>query len=244
MDSLVATFMELGSSAPWQPFELFRGCPELDARQRRGISLLMSANLSVEQTDQLASAWASPLRRCADPTLEQWYFDTMSGLIRDGKLGFLSRFRMVLGRTTTPAVQSYLRSVMLDPTMPENAREWAGGSLVEQLQGSGVRAEWQLAFDSAHVPWRVLRYASRRLLSEHARWFVPELAQRIRDQPDVTQAPRYKPIFDQVFRDGSPAQRETIARAIEDANAGAPEDRRDQMQAFADWLRAGRQDKR
>jgi hypothetical protein len=244
IDSLVARFIELGSSAQWQPFELYDGCPELDSRQRRGISLLMSANLSLDQTDQLASAWASPLRRCADPTLEQWYFDTMSRLIREGELGGLFRFRMVIEETTTPAVQSYLRSLMLDPTIPENARAWAGVYLVQQLQGSSVRAEWQLAFESEQVPWRVVRYATQRLLNEDAGWFVPELAQRIRNQPDITQSPRLQPIFHEVFRDGSPAQRETIARAIEDATTGAPEDRRDQMRAFADWLRRGKQDSR
>src|SRR5690606_2586069 len=97
MDSLVATFIEMGPLSPWRPHQLCEGCPDLDSRQRRGISLLMSADLSLERTDQLASAWASPLVRCADPTLEQWYFDTMSELIREDKLGQMSRFRRVLG---------------------------------------------------------------------------------------------------------------------------------------------------
>jgi hypothetical protein len=244
VDSLVATFIEQGILAQWQPYQLFRGCPDLDSRQRRGISLLMSANLSPGRTDELASAWASPLKRCADPTLEQWYFDTFSGLIRDGKSHYLSRYRLVLGKTATPAVQSYLRSLMLDPTMPEDVRTWAGLHLVQQLQGRAVRAEWQLAFESEAEPWEVLRYATKRLLSEDPGWLLPGLAQRIRNNPGVTDSPRLQVIFYKVAQDGSPAQRETIARAVEDVAARVPEDRRANMRAFADWLRKGIQNDR
>lgn len=244
VDSLVATFIERGTLAQWQPSELFRGCPDLDSRQRHGISLLMSANLSLLRTDELANAWASPLKRCADPALEQWYFDTFSRSIHDGKFGHLSRSLMVLGQTATPAVQSYLRSLMLDPTMPDDVRTWAGGQRVQQLQGRAVRAEWQLAFESEAVPWRVLRYATRRLLSEDPGWLLPELARRIRNNPDVTESPRLQAVFYKVAEDGSPAQRETIARAVEDTAARVPEDRRANMRAFADWLRKGIQNDR
>jgi hypothetical protein len=204
----------------------------------------MSANLSLRRTDELAGAWAYPLRRCADPTLEQWYFDTFSRLIRDGKLGHLSRYLMVLGNTATPAVHSYLRSVMVDPTMPEAARNWAGGHLVEQLRGAAVRAEWQLIFESEPVPWRVLRYATSRLLNEDPGWLLPELSHRIRNNPDDTRSPRLQTIFYTVFDHGSAAQRETIAQAIEDGAARVPEDRRADMRAVADWMRRGKQDNR
>jgi hypothetical protein len=131
---------------------------------------------------------------------------------------------------------------MLDAAMPEDARTWAGLRLVQQLQASEVRAEWQLAFESEQMPWGVVRYATSRLLSEDAGWLVPELTGRIRNNPNVITGPaRLQTIFLQVFQDGSPAQRETIARAIEDAAAPAAEDRRAHMRAFADWLRKGRQ---
>lgn len=241
VDSLVASFIEQGSLSRWRPHELFDGCPQLESWQRRGISLLMTAPLSFEREDQLAVAWASPLERCADPILDQWYFDTTSRSFREGRGAYLFGLRRVLGRTATPSVQTYLQSVMLDASMPEDAREWAGIQLVEQMEGADVRAVWRLAFESEQVSWRVLRYASRRLLTEDARWFGQEVAQRIRRDPALAGTFPLAVVLRVFLEDAAQAQRESIARAIEDASAGAAEERRRRMDALAAWLRRGKQ---
>lgn len=239
-DSLVAYWLKSGAVANWSPAQLYIGCPDLLAWQRRGIDLVLSASLSAERTRDLAIAWMGTVGSCPDPRLEQWYFAHLDdGMRRGADEGELSPFWHALQQGDSPAIRLYLRRVMLDGTLLPEHRDAAGAALFVRFDGKARLREYLSAFETGLMPEQVAVGQSTLLLELDADQLLREVGERVRRDVRLADQTAFLQVAQSSYRYASQPARKGLADALEDGlrQPGLNSTQRMQLDAHVRLLR-------
>lgn len=238
-DSLLAYWLRRGALANWQPFHLYRGCPNLDEWQRRGIEKLMAADLSLERTRDLAGAWMFPLKDCNDPRLEQWYFKHVDALIRQGNpQGRLLTFWTALRHGDSPRIRDYLRNLMLDTSKPEEYRNEAGGALFSRLGPEEYFQEYLSAFETRSMPFEMQVGQTTMLLERNGEQLLREVGKRVQLNPALADQGAFAQIVEASDRYVSAAARRSLGEALQEGlrRRGSSGNQRSRLEGHAQFL--------
>jgi hypothetical protein len=215
-DSLVAHWLKYGAVSNWQPHHLFTGCPRLEEWQKRGIDLLLTADLSAERTGDLARAWMFPLQNCQSARLEKWYFDRTNAAIQRGDPnGNLLTFWIALREGDSPGIRQYLRNIMLDVTTPERYRSSAGAALFNRFGPEDRLREYLSAFETRRMPFEISVGETATLLKADADRLLREVGSRVRSNPELADQLAFTGIVESSPRYASPSARRSLGEALE-----------------------------
>jgi hypothetical protein len=242
-DTLIANWLRQGAFGNWQPHTLFTGCPALAGWQRRGIDLLLSAELSRQRADELALAWIPALRNCNSPRVEQWYFGQVDAAMRRGDApeGLLNLWT-ALASADSPRIRDYLQTLMLNPGKPEPYRTHAGWALFERF-GPQERVDGFLeAFETRRMPFRTAVAVTSVLLRENPDGLLRVVGDRVRANPALADQTAFTMIAESSARYASAASRRALGQAL---NAGLRRStltgrQRTRLQNTAEWLERAR----
>jgi hypothetical protein len=214
-DSLVPYWIERGALANWQPHLLFAGCPNLQDWQKRGIELLLAANLSLERTNDLALAWMIPLRGCNSTQLEQWYFKHLDAAIQQGEPeGKMLKFWTAMRHGDSPAIRDYLRNLMLDVSRPEAYRNSAGVALFVRFGPEERLREYLRAFETRRMPFEISVGQTAALLKHNADRLLGEVGRRVRLNPELADQLAFTGVVESSSRYASAAARRNLGEAL------------------------------
>jgi len=216
-DSLIKLFLDAGVTSSWTPFKLFDGCPNLQPWQEHGIQRLMSEELTTERTNDLARAWAHPLRVCNDQRLESWYFREQNAAIQRGEWGRMMALRLAIYKADSPRIREYLRRQMLDASLPEEIRANAGSFYFERFEGEELMREFISAFATKQMPWKVGWSQAEIILRKDPDQLLLEIARIVNMNPDLTDQAAFAHVVQASDGRASVSARRTLAGALETA---------------------------
>jgi hypothetical protein len=215
-DSLVTHWIKRGALADWQPHLLFAGCPNLQDWQRRGVELLLAADLTPERTSDLALAWMIPLRECHSAPLEQWYFEHIDAAIQRGESeGKMLRFWTAMRHGDSPAIRDYLRNLMVDVGRSESYRNAAGVALFVRFTPEERLRQYLRAFETRRMPFEISVGQTAALLEQDADGLLREVGTRVRLNPAFADQLAFTGIVESSPKHASLEARRNLGEALQ-----------------------------
>jgi hypothetical protein len=216
-DSLVDYWIQRGARANWNPAQLFTGCPDLAPWQKRGIDLLLNAELSRERSRHLAISWGIALSRCRDVRVETWLFRQVDAAIERGEHPWsMMSYWDALTRAESPGVRAYLRDLMLDTTRGDEYRGSASGALFARFGPEERLREYLAAFETRRMPFEMQVGETTLLLEHQPERLLRELAARVRENPDLADQGAFTQVVESVHRYASRNSRRALAAGLQE----------------------------
>jgi hypothetical protein len=216
-DSLVAYWLRRGALANWTPAQLLTGCPNLAAWQKRGIDMLLTAELSRERTKDLVMSWGIALEGCRDERVEAWLFRQVNAAMERGEHPWsMMAYWGALSRADSPGVRAYLRTLMLDTAKAEAYRDEAASALFTRFAPEERLREYLAAFETRRMPFEMQVGQTTLLLQQQPERLLRELGTRLRENPDLAEQGAFTLVVESVHRYASPSSRRQFAAAIQE----------------------------